>query len=119
DTHRISLNEVQHRHLSLARSVLSSLSARNRHHRFFTFTGDSMNCRLYRAVSVAIFAFSTFNSLPAAAAVAIDVNTSADRTTASTSVASPSFSTTMANELLLAFVPTDAAGGTTAAVTSV
>src|SRR5689334_21981841 len=78
-----------------------------------------MNRRVYRALAAAVFAFSIFSPSTAAAAIAIDVNTSADRTTASTSVASPSFSTTSANELLLAFVATDAASGTTATVTSV
>src|SRR2546423_11934947 len=72
--------------------------------------------RLYRALAVAAFAFS---ALPAAAAVTIDVNASADRTTPSTTVASPSFSTASTNELLLAFVATDAASGTTATVTNV
>jgi Bacterial Ig domain len=78
-----------------------------------------MNRRVYRALVVAVFASSILSALPATAAVAIDVSASADRTTASTSVASPSFSTASANELLLAFVATDAANGTTATVTSV
>ena len=78
-----------------------------------------MNRRLYRALAAAVFAFSIFRASTAAAAVTIDVNTSADRTTASTSVTSPSFSTSSGNELLLAFVAADAASGTTATVTSV
>ena len=78
-----------------------------------------MNRRVYRALAAAVFAFSIFSASTAAAAVAIDVNTSADRTTASTSVASPSFSTGSGNELLLAFVATDAASGTTVTVTGV
>ncbi|HMF96645.1 MAG TPA: LamG-like jellyroll fold domain-containing protein [Vicinamibacterales bacterium] len=53
------------------------------------------------------------------AAVAIDVNISADRTSAATTVTSPAFSTAAPNELLLAFIATDAADGTTAAVTGV
>src|SRR4051795_12338104 len=51
----------------------------------------------------------------AGAAIAVDVNASTDRATAATTVASPVFSTTAANELLLAFVVTDAP--TTAATT--
>jgi hypothetical protein len=66
-----------------------------------------MNRRLYPVLAAAVFVFSILTAVPAAAAVAIDVNTSADRTTASTSVASPSFSTASANELLLAFVAPD------------
>src|SRR5436305_5475413 len=78
-----------------------------------------MNRRVYRVLAAVVFAFSTLSALPAAAAVTVDVNTSADRTTASTTVASPSFSTASANELLLVFVATDAASGTTATVTTV
>jgi hypothetical protein len=75
-----------------------------------------MNRRLYRTLAVTVFLFSASS---ARAAVTIDVNTSADRTSAATTVASPAFSTTAPNELLLAFVATDAANGTTATVTSV
>src|SRR5262249_15823990 len=60
-----------------------------------------------------------FGASPAHAAIAIDVNTSADRTSAATTVASSAFSTAAANELLLAFIATDAANGTTATVTNV
>src|SRR5262245_3696765 len=56
---------------------------------------------------------------PARAAIAIDVTTSADKASPGTTVASPAFSTTAPNELLLAFIATDAALGTTASVTSV
>ena len=51
---------------------------------------------------------------PALAAIATDVNISADANTAATSVVSPPFSTTSPNELLLAFVATD---GITAGIT--
>ena len=75
-----------------------------------------MNRRLFRILAVAVLLFSASS---VHAAVAIDVNISADRTSAATTVASPSFSTSAPNELLLAFVATDAANGTTAAVTGV
>src|SRR5262249_56486644 len=47
------------------------------------------------------------------------VNTSAARTSAGSAGASPAFSTAAADELLLAFVATDAASGTTATVSNV
>src|SRR5262245_23224745 len=75
-----------------------------------------MNRRLYGIFAAAAFFFGTST---ARAAVAIDVNISADRTSAATTVASPAFSTTAPDELLLAFVATDAANGTTATVTNV
>jgi hypothetical protein len=62
---------------------------------------------------------SLFAATPARAAIVIDVTTSADKASPGTTVASPAFSTTAPNELLLAFVATDAALGTTASVTSV
>jgi hypothetical protein len=43
--------------------------------------------------------------------IAIDANSSTDRLTASTTVASPSFSTVSGNELLLAFISTDYISG--------
>jgi len=42
------------------------------------------------------------------AAIGIDVNKSTDRSTSSTTISSPTFSTTSTNELLLVFVATDA-----------
>src|SRR6185295_3731211 len=78
--------------------------------------GELMNRRLFRTLAVAVLLFSASS---VHAAVAIDVNISADRTSGATTVASPSFSTSAPNELLLAFVATDAANGTTAAVTGV
>ncbi|MGC2322347.1 MAG: galactose oxidase-like domain-containing protein [Terriglobales bacterium] len=58
-------------------------------------------------------------ALPAWGAIAIDQTKSTDRSGASTTIASPSFSTTAANELLLAFISTDAtsAGVTVTGVT--
>ena len=45
---------------------------------------------------------------PAWSAIAIDQTKSTDRSTASTTIASPSITTTAANELLLAFISSDA-----------
>src|SRR5256885_1843442 len=56
---------------------------------------------------------------PARAAVAIDVNTSADQSSAGTTVSSPVFSTIGQNELLLAFVQTDGPFGVPTPITSV
>src|SRR4051812_4689994 len=55
----------------------------------------------------------------AGAAIAVDVNTSTDRTTAATTVTSPVFSTTAVNELLLAFIETDAPTTATTTVSGV
>jgi hypothetical protein len=55
-----------------------------------------------------------------ASALAIDVSSSADQDAASTTVKTPAFSTAFANELLLAFIATDAPGsGTNTIVNSV
>ena len=51
--------------------------------------------------------------------LASDVNVSKDGSTASSSIASPVFSTTSGNELLLAFISTDFLGGTNTSVTAV
>jgi hypothetical protein len=75
-----------------------------------------MDRRLYRFLAVVVFLCSASS---AHAAVIIDVNVSGDRTSFATTVASPPFSTAATNELLLAFVATDAASGTTATVTNV
>ena len=56
---------------------------------------------------------------PARAAIAIDVSTSANNAAVGTTIATPAFSTSAPNELLLAFVASDAAFGTTASVTNV
>jgi parallel beta-helix repeat protein len=53
------------------------------------------------------------------AGLAIDVQTSKDQGTAKSSVATAAFSTTAANELLLAFVATDYSSGSNTTVTSV
>jgi hypothetical protein len=58
-------------------------------------------------------------AVSACGAVAIDVNTSTDRATASTTVATPTFSTAAGNELLLAFIATDYLSGANTTVTSV
>jgi hypothetical protein len=51
--------------------------------------------------------------------LAIDVNVSKDGSAASTTIASPAFSTKSTNELLLAFVATDFIGGANTTVSSV
>ena len=55
------------------------------------------------------------SALPPPNPLAIDVTTSADKNTSSTTAVSPPFSTTQANELLLAFISCDSnpAGGMT------
>jgi Domain of unknown function (DUF4082)/Bacterial Ig-like domain/Bacterial Ig domain/SdrD B-like domain len=55
----------------------------------------------------------------AKAAIAIDAKVFADRTTASTTVATSAFSTTAGNELLLAFVSTDFSSGSNTTVTGI
>jgi hypothetical protein len=55
----------------------------------------------------------------ACGAIAIDANVSIDRTTKATTVATPTFSTTLGNELLLAFVSTDYISGANTTVRSV
>src|SRR3954453_6498839 len=50
-------------------------------------------------------------------AIGIDANVSRDGIAASTTLVTPAFSTTSANELLLAFVSTDYLGGTNTTVT--
>src|SRR5438552_489901 len=64
------------------------------------------------------FAMIFFCVRPAFAAVAVDITTWTDRTTAATTVTSPAFSTAAPNELMLAFIATDALGGV-ASVTGV
>jgi hypothetical protein len=56
--------------------------------------------------------------LAACAAIAVDVNTSTDRTSSGTAVTSPVFSTAAGNELLLAFVAADYLSGTNTTVRS-
>jgi hypothetical protein len=56
---------------------------------------------------------------PASASIAIDVTTSKDLSTSSTTVTTPAFSTAAANELLLAFISTDYSSGTNTTVTSI
>ena len=72
-----------------------------------------------RRITPFVLAMSLVGVTPLFAAIGVDVSKSTDRTTAATTVTSPAFSTASANELLLAFVATDGALGTTATVTSV
>jgi Concanavalin A-like lectin/glucanases superfamily/Galactose oxidase-like, Early set domain/Bacterial Ig domain/Kelch motif len=55
----------------------------------------------------------------ASAAIAIDVNVSSDRSTSSTTLATPAFSTAAGNELLLAFVSADYLSGPNTSVTGI
>jgi hypothetical protein len=55
----------------------------------------------------------------ASAAIVVDANVSKDRSNAATTVASPTFSTTAANELLLAFISSDYSSGTNTSVTGI
>ena len=55
----------------------------------------------------------------ASAAIGIDVTTSTDRSTASTTIASPALSTVSGNELLLAFISTDYNSGASTTVTNI
>src|ERR1051325_9442905 len=59
--------------------------------------------------SAAALSFVTLIAARAEAALATDVIVSTDRSNANTSITSPAFSTGAANELLIAFVSTDAA----------
>ena len=55
----------------------------------------------------------------ALAAIGIDVNTSTDRSSKSTTIASPAFSTAAGNELLLAFISADYLSGGNTTVTKI
>jgi hypothetical protein len=70
-----------------------------------------------RFLSLLVFYFLT--PLIACAAIAVDVNKSTDRTSPSTTVASPAFSTAVGNELLLAFVAADQLSAASTTVGSV
>jgi hypothetical protein len=60
-----------------------------------------------------------FTAVSSTAGLAIDANASKDGTTASTTIATPAFSTASANELLLAFVATDYLSGANTSVSSI
>ncbi len=64
-------------------------------------------------------AFLLLFTRTASAAIGIDVTASTDRSTKSTTIASPAFSTTSGNELLLAFISADYSSGTNTTVTGV
>ena len=63
---------------------------------------------MYFARRVLPVLFVLLASTSAQAAIATDVIVSTDRSTSSTSITSPSFSTTATNELVLAFISADA-----------
>ena len=71
------------------------------------------------SVTIPALLFMSLFASHAAAAVAIDVNVSVNQSTAKITVASPAFSTTAGNELLLAFVSTDYLSGANTQVSSV
>jgi len=71
------------------------------------------------SVTIPTLLFMSLFANSAAAAVAIDANVSTNQATAKTTVASPAFSTTAGNELLLAFVSTDYLSGANTQVSSV
>lgn len=81
-----------------------------------TAAHSSVGFAIERALGLLLILAAT---TPAWGAIAIDQVKSTDRSTASTSLVSPVFSTTAANELLLAFISTDAksAGVTAGPVT--
>ena len=66
-----------------------------------------------------VMAFLLLFTRTASAAIGIDVTASTDRSTKSTTIASPAFSTTSGNELLLAFISADYSSGTNTTVTGV
>ena len=69
--------------------------------------------------SLAATALFAFFAQSASAAIAIDLNTSKDQSNASTTIASNAFSTTAANELLLAYISTDYLGGANTTVSRI
>jgi hypothetical protein len=77
----------------------------------------SRRCKL--AVTIPTLLFISLVASRAGAAVAIDSNVSVNQATAKITVASPAFSTTAGNELLLAFVSTDYLSGANTQVSGV
>ncbi len=75
-----------------------------------------MTKRLLTALAISLVGLS---STVASAAIAVDVNKTTGRSTSSTTIASPAFSTAAGNELLLAFVATDGAATGSTTVTAV
>ena len=80
-----------------------------------------MNGKTFRMVWLAQFALmaTTMLTAPVRGAVAIDAKISKDQGTASLTVTTAAFSTTAANELLLAFVSTDSVSSPNTTVTGV
>src|SRR4029077_20462 len=72
-----------------------------------------------RHSALLVIALLVVSAAPASAAIAVDVTTSRDSSSASSTIAAPAFSTTAGNELLLAFISTDATSGTNTTVSSV
>ena len=73
---------------------------------------------MFRLPNVALLLL-LFAAAPVWGSVAIDANTSVDRSTASATVASSAFSTTQGNELLLAFISADHLSGANTTVKSI
>ena len=85
---------------------------------------NSTSFKHREAFRLASFMFSVLLIAPgfcrdAAAQVAIQASVASDANSPSTTVSSPLFSTAVKNELLLAFISTDATGGTNVTVTGV
>jgi hypothetical protein len=83
----------------------------------FTFTPASQAVTVSGA-NVTGVAF-TAQAAPPPTALSIDANVSKDQSTTSTTITSPTFATTAANELLLAFVTSDYLAGANTTVTGV
>jgi len=72
-----------------------------------------------RLIIAAMIAVTLSISSPVSAAIGIDANVSVDKNSASTTVATPAFSTALGNELLLAFVTGDYVSGINTQVSSI
>ncbi|MFZ3211357.1 MAG: carboxypeptidase regulatory-like domain-containing protein [Terriglobales bacterium] len=81
----------------------------------FTFTPPNQGL----TVSGANFAGVNFSSAAGVVGLALDKSVSTDRSTSSSTIVSPAFTTTAGNELLLAFIATDGKTGAAMTVTSV
>jgi hypothetical protein len=88
--------------------IVSSFRRRGQEHVMFELSPRRMDAICLRRLTVP-FLILLIAAAPARGAVATDVIVSADRSTSSTTITSPSFSTIAANELLLAFISSDGA----------
>jgi hypothetical protein len=81
----------------------------------FTFSPTSQTTAVNNGNVTAV----NFTAVSGSTGLAIDVNSSADGTTAKTTISTTAFSTKSANELIVAFVATDYLSGANTTVTSV